>query len=572
VLGAAVAAAAQPSGPEPLDAATRERAARHQLQNGRALRAEGRLDAAERVLRRGLEIAPDDARLHRALARVLEAAGRPEDAASARARADALAPPAPSLPATPRADGTARALWIVPPGRDAELPAELPPDVLAATLADRARQRLPGLAVERGDATAVSEGRRRLAARGAGLVLSVRLERVFCGDTVKDGRFGVARLRVAAARRDAPVLAPRSLRHVVEDPRSPLGCAHESVARALEALLDLPEVARALADAPRAPRETAWSRTAVRAVFPGVGASVLAHVRRGRGLLASGELDAARAAFDAALEADPGDPHARAYRDEARRALAMTREIDARSGGGTPALDPRLSPAQRAAAEQALEGERHRHRELETALAVLDEDVRLPAPEALAGLRASAIRAPDAFGPRLARERAAGPVEARAAFAPDGSVIARYFVPAGGGPPLVREDDTDGDGSADRWVVYRDGVRREIFEDADGTGGPDSRFVFADGGEPLRRVELGLDAEGRPRHVLLYRDGALTAERADTDGDGALDRFDRLDADGHLALREEDLDGDGDVDVRSVFRAGTLERREIEDPAHVPDS
>lgn len=552
------------------DDPARIRAARHQLESGRALLAEGRLGAAERELRRGLEIAPDDARLHRALARVLEAAGRPEDAAAARERADALDPPAPALPAAPLASGAGRALWIVPPGREAEVPADLPPEALAETLAARVRTRLPGIALETGDAGRLAEGRTRLDGTRAGLALSVRLERVFCGDTVKDGRFGVARLRVAAARPDTPLLGPRSVQTVVDAPRAPMGCARESVARALEDALALPAIREALAAAPPSAPPGAWSRESVRALFPGIGTTVLGLLRRGRALLASGQLEEAAAAFDAAVEADPGDDHAQAFRHEARRALAMTREIDGGAEGGD--LEPRLSAAQRAAAEQALAEERSRRRELETALAVLDEDVHLPSPEALAGLRPAEIREPDAFGPRLARERAGGPVGARAAYAPDGSVIARYFAPSAGGPPVVREEDTDRDGRADRWVVYRGRARHEIFEDGDGRGRPDSHFVFAPGGEPLERVELGLDASGRPRHVLLYRDGQMIAEHTDTDGDGTLDRFDRLDDRGQVDLREEDLDGDGDVDVRSVFRSGKLLRREIEDPARVPDA
>ena len=91
------------------------------------------------------------------------------------------------------------------------------------------------------------------------------------------------------------------------------------------------------------------------------------------------------------------------------------------------------------------------------------------------------------------------------------------------------------------------------------------------GGDPLERIELGPAGSGRPRRVFLYAEGALTAESRDTTGDGVLDRTDRFDERGQLRLREEDVDGDGVVDLRSFYRDGRLERREVTSPEHVPD-
>jgi hypothetical protein len=162
-------------------------------------------------------------------------------------------------------------------------------------------------------------------------------------------------------------------------------------------------------------------------------------------------------------------------------------------------------------------------------------------------------------------------VALRIAFAPDGSELARYYVPAAGGAPLVREEDTDGDGLPDRWIAYRGSARSDIYErrpDPDGL----LHFVFAEGGEPLQRVELDRGADGSPERVFRYVDGKLDAEDQDTDGDGRLDRFDRFDSSGRVAQRDEDLDGDGAIDVRSRYEAGRLIRREFSDPRLAPKS
>jgi hypothetical protein len=265
----------------------------------------------------------------------------------------------------------------------------------------------------------------------------------------------------------------------------------------------------------------------------------------------------------------------RAYAFEAEATLALAAELARRAGepAGALRLDPRLSEQQLAAAEARLRDEERRRRELEAALAVLDEDVRAPAAELLATLRPVEIADAAAFGPVLARRRAGGEVEARAAYAPDGTILARYYFPAGAESPVLREDDTDGDRRPDRWIAYEGATRREIYESAGRAGAgarPGVRIVFAEGGERVARVEIDGDADGQPDRILHYQAGTLSGEARDSDGDGSLDIFDRLDAAGRVALREEDVDGDGAIDVRSVYEAGRLIRRELSRPELLP--
>jgi hypothetical protein len=235
-----------------------------------------------------------------------------------------------------------------------------------------------------------------------------------------------------------------------------------------------------------------------------------------------------------------------------------------------------MSEEQLAAVEARLREEEQRRRELQAALAVLDEDVQAPDPKLLAALRPVEIPDANAFGPSLARRRAGGEVEARVAYAPDGTVLARYYFPAGAESPVLREDDTDGDLRADRWIGYEGATRREIYEStgrggpSGGSGRPGVRIVFAEGGERVARVEIDDDTDGRPERILHYRGGAISGEARDSNGDGSLDTFDRLDAAGRVALREEDVDGDGAIDVRSIYEGGRLIRRELSRPDLLP--
>jgi hypothetical protein len=234
-------------------------------------------------------------------------------------------------------------------------------------------------------------------------------------------------------------------------------------------------------------------------------------------------------------------------------------------------LDPRFSPAQRTAAEERLAEARRERELLLAALAALGDDIGATSVAALAKLHRGEIHEPDAFGPRTARERAGGEVEARVAYTPDGHEVARWFVPAGGGPALVREEDVSGDGRADRWIAFRDGVRHEVWEARRDNGIPDVHYTYATRGEELERVEIDTTKNGRPDRVLRYDAGSLASETFDHNGDGIPERVDQFDADGYVTIRDEDLDGDGRFDMRSAYRAGRLVSREVRVLELAPD-
>jgi Flp pilus assembly protein TadD len=577
-----------PADPEVTEA-RRARTVRQLLIDARTFMKQERIESAEYALRRGLAVSPDDARLHDLLARVLALQNRTEESAHHRRRADALAPPPPPLPTNALA-GSSRDILValVPPLISTERPDRVPSDwpegIASKTLEHRLRLRLPHAIVAHASPQTVAEARSWLMEHSPRGVISLRVDRSFCADTVKDGPFAVAWLRVAGEVPGDPSEGPDERREVVMNPRAPENCRAEALGRALERVFKHRVVRRALAapPLPTAQRLSAveaarWETLAIRALFPGLGERIKTELDRGRAQLATGRVTAAALTFRDAARIDAEDPVVLAYLGEAEATLAMTWDLTRLRDPASireedrGVLDPRFSPAQRAAAEARLEDERRRRADLLAALEVLRDDIRVPDSDTLATLRPGEIRDRGAFGSSTARQRAGGEVEVRVAYAPDGSEIARYYRPAGGGRVVLREEDANDDGRPDRWIAYHGGVRSDLWEDGHGTGMPDLHFVFMLGGSPIQQVELDTDRDGRTDRIIHYGGGLLRAESLDTDGNGILDRFDRFDDEGYVETRDEDLDGDGRIDMRSIYRGGRLVERTIQEPDFLPD-
>jgi len=573
--------------------------ARRALQDARALRNEGRLEAAARVAAHGLEMEPDSAPLQRLRAELLEELGRSEEARRHRRVASLLDPAPPPLSEEP-VEGDSRGLAVVllPPPADPDLgdrvPRSWPSGPVASALGRRLAVRLPEAGIDlpqRDEPLSVEQARRELREGDIRAAVSLRVERAFCGETLKDGRFAVAWLRVAAASAspDEPVVAQR-LRHTLAPPPEGAACRTAVVERALEEALSLPAVRALLAAAP--PADTAdlrWPRAAVRLLHPGLGTRIAEHLEAGREALHHGRLREARDHFAAAAAIDPADPEASGSLADAAGALALSQELAEVASAPPPSgprdrgrrihrADPgRLAPDYAAAESHRLQArlqeEQRRRRELEAAVDALDADRRAPGPSTLEALRPSELSRAGSVGPTLARRRLddGAALEARVLYAPDGAVLARYYFAEGGTRPVLREEDGDDDGRPDRWVAFEAGARSRVWEDRDGDGEPDLELVFAPGGDPLERLLVDRDADGSPERVFRYQGGRLHAESRDTDGDGVADLFERFDAEGSLTLRERDVDGDGEVDVRTAYRAGRIVRREIVNPDAVTE-
>ncbi len=567
LLGCALAAPVHAETPI-AEARAAERIVRRSLEDARALIREGRLEHAEMALRRGLEANPEHARLHRTLAEVLATQGRSDAAARERRLADALDPPARPLSEEPLDVPTGGLLVVMLPpealaGHPERVSGDWPEGREVRALEARVRVRLLGARIVHADFESVAEARAWLAQRAPRRVLALRIERAWCGESIKDGRFAIGAVRAAAAATGMPRAGEALGREVILDPGP--ACEAEALARALERALAAPEIAAAL----RAPDLGAQGLpgSALRALFPGIGRRIEAEIRAGERVLAEGRISEATARFRAAAEIDPEDPATRAYLHEAEATIALAAELARRAGEpeGEIRLDPRMTPAQLAAAEARLLEEERTRNELLAALAVLDEDVRPPKASLLAALHPARISDASGPGPSLARRRAGGEIEARVAWAPDGTILARYFFPVGSDRPVLREDDTDGDRKPDRWIAYEGDARSEIYE-AGASDRPALRLVFSESGTRVARVEIDDDSDGHPERILHYQDERVSGEARDTNGDGRLDTFDRIDSAGRVAMREEDIDGDGAIDVRSVYEAGRLIRRELSRP------
>ncbi len=563
---------------------SRELYARTNLEKARALYAEGRIDDAESSTRRGLALEPDNPALLRLRAELLEHLGRDDEASELRARVDVLEPPLPPPPDVPHPLSNSRthALFVlIPPSPSllasntrARLSATWPHGVEAQALHERLSVRAPHARIETvGDAphptsSSVPAARAWLAAEAPNSVVSLRVDRAFCGNTVKDGDFAVAWLRVAVALPNEPGSEAHLIRVALDTPPDH-GCEATAIAYALERVLELRSVHEALGAGPRLPGDAFASRS-IRVAFPMLDWRLQEEIAQGRRYLSLGELALAMQHFRDAERIDPEDPVTGSFLTEIERTLALARLLEpldapaARAGEAT-SLGAQLSESQRLGLEAQLVHEQQRRAEMLSALAVLYEMRNAPTPGTIAAMRPVELNDPTATGIALALAlgEPGASLEVRSLYAPDGAVIARYYFAGDDSSPVLREEDTNADGEPDRWIGYEHGVVAEVWEAQIPGGAPSLHMVYGRGGRPIERVELDHDGDGRLDRLFIYAGGTLREESWDTDGDGSFDRFQQFDESGSLTMREEDVDGDDEIDVRTAYNKGRIVRREI---------
>jgi tetratricopeptide (TPR) repeat protein len=581
------------------------------LHDARALRREGRLEAAERTTRRALELLPESsassgaatpqllASIHRLRGELLEELDRDAEAREHYAKADALAPPSPPLPDGGLDAATERLLVVLlpPPADQTDLgraPTAALDNPVHAALAERVRTRLPRAELRPApdpSSTTVPSLRQWLDSTGRSVAMSVRVDRAYCSESNKDGRFGIARLRVAIAWRGVgpdPQNASREHRlvHVENDAALGADCPLQSAQRALELAFELEELRRALRIEPSAERGE-WRRLGIHRLFPELDERIELRLEEGRRELALGQLLEAREAFVEASKIDPDHMDTRSFLGEVDLTLELSRQLARKRSDGVAGrddapwteLEPQLSPAQHRALEAQLEHERTLRDQLLLTLEALGAGDDLPDAATLAALRPGEITDPTARGPSRARahQQREGTTEpgpagesaeltTRMLYGPSGELIARYYFDDGREAPLLKEEDSSGDGKLDRWIAYHEGTRKEVWEEGRGGGLPNLHVVYADDARSVERIELDESQDGWPERLFIYRDGQLRSESRDTKGDGRYDEIEHFDDDGRLALREQDLDHDGVIDVRTTYRAGRIVRREIMNP------
>ncbi len=571
---------------------SREVYARRHLIDARLLVDQERYESALRIIDRGLWLEPGNAKLHRLRAHALRALDREEEAAIAQAKADALNPVVPLSTTPVVAPEIAQDILVVllPPPSDEHpeapwamdrVPTDWPQGVSGSILQERLAVRLPGAQILALDSAAyqnyvesVPQVRDWLSPHLGQTILSLRIDRAFCGKTTKDGPFAVAWLRVAIAQGNAEPLAVETLRVTVDDPTD---CRGEVVARSLEAAFELDVVRDNLA---AGSSDNPWHHREIRRVFPRLDFLMQAEIDAGRELLNDGEILRAAEHFRSASAIDPANISTNSLLLDLEESISLSRELSHfktlnqdPNGWHRPAQPDKLeiygqvSPRERRVTEDHLREEQRHLDDLQAAVVAYGRSQETaPDSVVLAALRTSEIQDFDALGPRLARSLTSKNVERRTLYAPDGSVIVRYYFAEESQQPLLGEADRDADGRPDLWIAYTGVLRSQAWQDEEGSGIPNLHMTYDDDGVLLRRVEIDRDRDGIMEQILLYEAGLVSLDSYDTTGDGHYNLVQHFDQEGDLALKEEDQNGDGEVDLRTHYRSGRMLRREVLDP------
>ena len=168
-----------------------------------------------------------------------------------------------------------------------------------------------------------------------------------------------------------------------------------------------------------------------------------------------------------------------------------------------------------------------------------------------------------------------------------------------GGAVHVRIIDTNDDGRPDVWETYRSGRMAERQIDRNSDGGKDAFYKFR--GESLVEERHDRNDDGQIDLIVTYRNREKAEQQEDRSDNGRIDTWTsfrtvgieelpfRVERDSDdtgkvnvievfevssgkpiLSLREEDKNDDGVMDVKSIYKNGKLQRREISDPSLVP--
>jgi hypothetical protein len=169
------------------------------------------------------------------------------------------------------------------------------------------------------------------------------------------------------------------------------------------------------------------------------------------------------------------------------------------------------------------------------------------------------------------------------------------------GAVTLRVLDSNDDGNPDAWESYAHGrmTRREVDRDDDGVR--DAFYIYE--GDSLTKERHDRDNDGKIDLVMSFQARVRVKSEEDRNKDGRMDRwtvfgtssglelptrieqdskgrgfadtfehFRAVDGKAVLTKREEDVNGDAKIDVVSLYENGKLVRREISDPALLPEA
>ena len=106
----------------------------------------------------------------------------------------------------------------------------------------------------------------------------------------------------------------------------------------------------------------------------------------------------------------------------------------------------------------------------------------------------------------------------------NGTVDVRTFMQAG--KPLRLEGDANGDGTIDRWEYYDRLGRLERVGTSSRQDGTEDTWLSTEGDET--RMDVSTNRDGRVDRREFYRGDVLVRAESDSNGDGAIDSWERF--------------------------------------------
>jgi hypothetical protein len=114
------------------------------------------------------------------------------------------------------------------------------------------------------------------------------------------------------------------------------------------------------------------------------------------------------------------------------------------------------------------------------------------------------------------------------------------------------ELDKDEDGKVERWEYYGADQKLEKVGFSRSNDGVEDAWSFADGDGKITRIEISTRRDGKVSRTEHYQNEQPSSAEEDTDGDGAIDKWETFDG-GRLAAVAFDSSHSGKPDRRLVY-------------------
>ena len=132
------------------------------------------------------------------------------------------------------------------------------------------------------------------------------------------------------------------------------------------------------------------------------------------------------------------------------------------------------------------------------------------------------------------------------------------------GPRVLRiEIDKDEDGKVDRWEYYDADQKLEKVGFSRASDGKEDAWSYADAGGSIVRIDVSTHRDGKIDRVEHYEKDVMVRAEEDTDGDGAIDKWETFDGQ-RLSSVSFDTAHSCKPDRRLVYGADGSARLEVD--------